>query len=46
MGLNSFQVLLSVFAIAVVCFAVFFLIFQKKIHKRVIQYFKKRDDEF
>lgn len=46
MGLNSFQLVLSVFAVAVISFAVFFLIFQKKIHKRVIRYFKKRDDEF
>lgn len=46
MGLGTFQVLMSIFAIALICFVIFFLIFQKKIHKRVVQYFKKRDDEF
>lgn len=46
MGIGIFQILLSVFAIALIGFAIFFLVFQKKIHKRVVQYFKRRDDEF
>ncbi len=46
MKIDGFEVVLTIFAIILTGLAIFLLIFQKKIHKRVIRYFRKRDDEF